>query len=126
MVRLGVVHSGRVGRVRFPVVVEGAEPFHGLDMQIMYDPTHLRLVAAYPVNAARNALLQYNANVPAVAMIALAAAEPITSADGTVVMLDFEFRRRARWVAQPQILTASIDGQSAEVIDAEWPATAFS
>ena len=87
-------------------------------MRITYDPAHLRLLAARPVNAARDALLQYNSTIPGVAMIALAGAEPITSGGGPILVLDFE-RRQPRWAAPPHIHTASIDGRSAEVIDAE-------
>ena len=113
--RLGVVHRGRGGRVRFPLQVESAEPFQALDFRVSYDPTRLRLVAARPVNAARHSLIQYNANIPGVIAIAVARAEPITSGGGTVMVLDFE-RRTSRGLPQPHVISASVDARSAAVI----------
>jgi CSLREA domain-containing protein len=114
-VRLGVARYGRSGRVRFPLMVESAEPFHALDFRIGYDPTKLRLIAVRPVNAASRSLIQYNANTPGTISVALASAEPIMSSGGTVVVLEFQ-RRNPRGFPLLHILTSSVDARSAGVI----------
>lgn len=113
-VRLGGVRRGRGGRVRFPLFVASPEPFHAFDARIEYDPRALRLVAARPVNGARNALVQYNSKVPGVARLALASTEPVMHGGAAFLMLDFE-PRKARRLTSPHVRSASIEGRPAAV-----------
>ena len=115
MVRLGAPHRRRGGRVRFPLLVESGEPFQALEFRISYDVRSLRLVAARPVNDARNSLIQYNSKIPGMIAIAVASAEPIARGGGPILALDFE-RRTSRPLVPPHVVTASLDGRSAVVI----------
>ncbi len=118
-VRFGAVERGRSGRVRFPLLVESVEPFQALDLRVSYDPTSLRLVAARPVNAARNSLIAYNPNSPSMIAIALASAQPLSSQGGAAIVLDFE-PRTSRRLQPPHILTAAVDARSAVVIAGDY------
>lgn len=113
IVRLGVAQRGRSGAVRFPLRVESIAPFQALDSGISYDPARLRLIGVRRMDAAPNALMQYNVNAPGMVRISLASAEPIVNG-GTVLAVDFE-RRRSRRLAPPHIVAAAVDGRAAVV-----------
>ena len=110
-VRFAPLYRGRGGRVRFPLRVESPASFQALETSVSYDPTRLQLVAVRRLNAARPALVQYNARVPGMIKIALASAQPMVSG-GDVLALDFE-RPLSPHLPLPRVLTATVDGQPA-------------
>jgi hypothetical protein len=112
--RLGLARRGRGGRVRFPLFIESPESFHAFDARISFDPGTFRLVAARPVNTARNALVQYNSNVAGVVMLALASTEPIAHDNAPFMVLDFQRRRSGRFTP-PHVRSASVDERPAAV-----------
>ncbi len=115
-VRFTRPHRGRSGRVRVPLLVESGEPFQALESRIRFDPTNLRLVAVRRAQAASNVLVEYNESVPGEVRIALASAEPIASAGGPLLALEFEPRRSGR-LPPPRVLSAAVDGRSAAAGD---------
>jgi len=90
-VRVGAaLASSRTGRVRLPLYVQAASPYHSLDLQLSYDATRLRLLGVRRVAQARRALTAVNQRAPGVLSVSLASADPLRS--GAVAVVEFQGR----------------------------------
>jgi len=114
-VRMGSAREGRNGRVRFPVLVQSAEPFHALISEVSYDASRLRLTGVHLFKTARAAMVQYNANTPGTVLIATASADPMARGQDPALVLDFARRKGGR-LPRPHVRSLAVDEQGAAQI----------
>jgi uncharacterized protein YkwD len=81
------------GRVRLPVVVEGAGALHAVEVRVDYDPVALRVVHTALVGRARGALLASNASEPGTLRLAIASAVAIATGRQPIAVVVFDALR---------------------------------
>jgi hypothetical protein len=98
----------RTNHLRLPLYVNTDAPFHVLDVQLGLDDERLQLIGVHLTPSMSQAALAVNLNIPGMARLALARAEPISG--GAVAMLDFEPLDQGGAITAT-VLSAVADGQ---------------
>ena len=78
----------RGAQVLVPLVVEGSRTFSALDLEVAYNPRHLKFRGVHRIGSASQALLAAHERQPGRVAISLASAEPVPA--GTIAALLFE------------------------------------
>jgi hypothetical protein len=111
--QLGAMRRSRGSRVRVPLVVSTALPFHSLDVGVAYDPNQLRFVKMGPVDP-QQAIIAVNTETAGIVHVAIASAAPILR-DRGVFALEFDRMQRLRTVNAPHLVFGRLDSRVAEV-----------
>ena len=92
------------GRAALSISADAGEPVYGIDVQVAYDPTALRLVKAKLVGRARHAAAAVNSLDAGMVRLAVASGVPIAADGRPLVVMRFEAADRQR----PVMPTVSI------------------
>ena len=82
----------RNGRLRLVLYLAGGKATTAVDLQLRYNPRHLRAVGVRRTAATRGALIAFNAAAPGHLRIALASAEPLQPQDTPALFVLFDGR----------------------------------
>jgi hypothetical protein len=95
-------------RLRVPISVRSAKPFHSVSVDLGFDASDLRLRRVVAVGDARNASIASRTREDGTVTIALASGEPIPGG-GPVIVVELERSVRARGAGPVRILSSRGD-----------------